>query len=175
MSHAAQSDKVKLNLGGGREKLHGYLNLDILDFEEVDIVCDVVKGIPLADNSVEEIVANHFLEHIPDTFKVMSELYRVSAPGAILRIKCPYFKSIGAFKDPSHVSFFTERTFEYFDPDFVRKGLLPDYATRAVFKTEKISYIWSKRWMRYLPFKKFLVDHFWNVARTIYYELRVVK
>ncbi len=165
----------KIILGGGNNKKEGYLNLDILNFpNNVDIVCDLEEGIPLKNDSVDEVLASHFLEHINDTIKIMEEIYRVCCNGAIVKIKVPYFKSIGAFKDPSHVSFFTEETFKYFDKDQI-KGKLPDYKIEANFKTLKISFLWSSKFVRFLPFKNLFLKHFWNIARTIYFELKVVK
>ncbi len=166
---------MKLNLGGGSTKIEGFLNVDILKLPEVDIVCDVTKGIPLADNTVDEIYAAHFIEHIEDTTSLMKEIYRVSKNGALIRFKMPYFKSTGAFKDPTHVSFFTEKTFEYFDKDFVENKRLPDYLLDVNFKTQKISFIWSHKVLRFIPGKKFLMHYLWNIARTMYIELRVIK
>ncbi len=166
----------KINLGGGNAKMEGFANIDIMAHPNVDIVCDINKGIPLPDNSIEEIYSGHCLEHLDDTVKIMKEIYRICKNGAIVRIKVPYFKSIGAFKDPTHKQFFTERTFEYFDADKLKNQAVPDYGLGLNFKTEKIGYIWSEKWIRYLPFKKiFFLKHFWNIARTIYYELRTVK
>jgi len=82
--------------------------------------------------------------------------------------------STGAFKDLTHNSFFTERTFEYFDKSCNKN--LPEYKFKANFKVEKISYIWHNKALRLLPFKKaFFMKHFWNIANTMYVELRVVK
>jgi len=167
---------INLNLGGGNTKMEGYLNLDILNLPNVDIVFDIKKGIPLKDNSVKKIYSSHFIEHIPDTVKLIEEMYRVCQPNALIQIKTPYFKSDGAFKDPTHVSFFAEKTFEYFDKTNLANKNLPDYQTKANLKIEKINYIWSYKWVRFLPFKKcFFLKHFWNIARTIYVELRVIK
>lgn len=164
----------KIILGGGKRGRSGYVNIDILKFPEVDIVHDINKGIPLDSNSVSEIIAHHVLEHIPDTIHVFEEMYRVSKPNAIIKIKVPYFKSIGAFKDPTHVSFFTEKTFEYFNPE--SKDKLPDYKTKCSFRTDKLTYIWQNKFIRFLPFKRSLfLKYFWNIARTMYVELRVLK
>lgn len=156
--------------------MEGYANIDVLDLPNVDIVYDLTKGIPLPDNSVNEVYSAHFLEHLEDTVAIMKEIYRVCVPGALVRIKVPYFKSIGAFKDPTHKSFFTEKTFDYFDKDHLLNNELPEYNLGVNFKVEKISYIWSSPLLRYLPGKKhFFIKFFWNIARSIYYELRVVK
>ena len=166
---------MKLNLGGGIDVKTGYTNVDLLDLPQVDLVCDVTKGIPLEDNSVNEVVANHFLEHIADTDALMNELYRVCKNGAIIKIKVPYFKSIGAFKDPTHVSFFTERTFEYYDPYYAEQGLLPEYKIKVNFKVLKIQYLWANKYLRFIPGKMFLKNYLWNIIRTMYIELEVRK
>ncbi len=167
---------TKLNLGGGNDRIPGYANIDILALPQVDIVCDLARGIPLPDNTIEEIYTTHFLEHLPDTVFMMKEIYRVCKPNAIVKIKVPYFKSVGAFKDPTHKSFFTERTFEYFNRATIDRHELPEYNLGVNFATEKIAYVWAAPWIRFLPGKKmFFLKYFWNIARSIYYELRVIK
>ena len=166
---------TKINLGGGNTKMEGYINIDILNFKEVDIVHDLSKGIPIEENSVDEIFSSHFLEHVEDMIFVMKEIYRVCKPGAIIKIKVPYFSSIGAFKDPTHKSFYTNKTFDYFDK--LKTGVsIPNYELEVNFRVEKIQYIWSKKWLRFLPFKEtFFMNYFWNIAKTMYVELEVIK
>ncbi|MCD4761498.1 methyltransferase domain-containing protein [bacterium] len=167
---------TKINLGGGTQKIEDFTNIDILNLPNVDIVHNINKCIPLPDNSIEEIYSSHCLEHLDDTIHIMKEIYRVCKPNAIVKIKVPYFKSIGAFKDPTHKQFFTEKTFDYFDHEKIKNQELPDYKLKVNFKVEKVAYLWSASWLRYLPFKKaFFLKHFWNIVRSIYYELRVIK
>ena len=169
-------NNVKLNLGGGNIKMEGYINVDILPLANVDIVCDVTKGIPLGNDTVEAVWGSHFIEHIQDTVAMMEEIYRVCKKDAIVEFKLPYYLSTSAFKDPTHVKFLNERTWEYFDKRNSEKGLLPDYALKCNFRVEKISFIWYRRWYKLLPFKKsFFMPHFFNIAKTMYVKLRVVK
>lgn len=169
-------DNVKLNLGSSDRIIDGFLNVDILAAPGVDIVYDLNKGIPLNDNTVVEIYAGHILEHLDDMVKIMEEIYRVCKNGALVRIKVPYFKSIGAFKDPTHEQFFTEETFYYFNKEKRNKLGLPDYSIKADFEILKVAYIWSAPWLRFLPFKKkFFMKYFWNIVRTVYFELKVIK
>lgn len=174
MQKESLKDNIKIILGGGTRAQEGWVNLDILDLPEVDIICNLNKGIPLPDNSVIEVKARHILEHLDDTVKIMEEIWRVCKPNARVFIKSPYYTSIGAFKDPTHKRFFTERTFEYFLPKSHWRTV-PDYHFRCTFEINSIGYIWSSRWIRFLPFKSFLRKHFWNIARTIIITLRVVK
>lgn len=166
----------KINLGGGRNKREGFLNIDILSIPEVDIVADLNKGVPLQDNSVDEMVALSILEHLDDTCFVMEEIYRVCKRDARVTIKVPYFKSTAAFKDPTHKRFFSERTFEYFDRSFIERSLLPDYHLKCNFKIEKISYnYYTKGFRSKILANRFFVRFFWDIIKTITVEFRVVK
>jgi hypothetical protein len=52
---------LKLNLGGGREPLAGYVNIDVRRLEGVDIVAPA-DGLPFNADSVDEVRCTHFLE-----------------------------------------------------------------------------------------------------------------
>jgi predicted SAM-dependent methyltransferase len=169
------SGNLKINLGGGEEKIDGFTNIDIVNLPTVDIVADINEGIPLPDNSVIEVRASYILEHIPNTVALMEELYRVCKDGARLNIKVPYFKSTAAFKDPTHTSFFTERTFEYFDRDFIDSHKLPEYKLKMNFKVMKLTYNYYTRGTKYLPFVGLLRRFWWDVVKSIVVDLKVVK
>ncbi len=162
-------------LGGGALTKQGFTNVDMLALPTVDVVADITKGLPFSDNSVDEVVADYVLEHLPDTVFIMQEIYRVCCNGAKVVIKVPYFKSTAAFKDPTHVKFFTERTFEYFDPAYVEDDRLPEYQLKTNFKLEKITYNYYTRGTRFIPFVALLRRFFWDIVKNIVVELRVVK
>ncbi|MBA3789280.1 methyltransferase domain-containing protein [Patescibacteria group bacterium] len=170
-----EKDAVRIQLGGGEIRKEGYLNIDILNLPTVDIVADITKGIPLPDNSVSEVRADYLFEHIPDTVALMKELYRICKPDAVLRIKVPYFKSTAAFKDPTHVSFFTERTFEYFDARYAEQGTLPEYQLNMDFRVTTLTYNYYTRGTKYLPFVGLLRRFCWDIVKSLVVELRVVK
>jgi ubiquinone/menaquinone biosynthesis C-methylase UbiE len=74
----------------------------------------------LPDNSVDWVYTTHTLEHIRNFVSLMDEIHRVCKNRAGIYIKVPPaiyedkpFE--GAFRDPTHVRLFTERTFDYFD------------------------------------------------------------
>lgn len=105
----------KLNLGCGRARKQGYVNLDSCKVVNPDVLWDLNKfPYPFEDNTFEEILAYAILEHLEDTVKVMEELHRISKAGARVKIKVPYWASYGFATDPTHKSMFTEATFEYF-------------------------------------------------------------
>ena len=80
---------VRLHVGAGRERLEGWINVDIQDLPGVDVVADVTQGLDFAD--VEAIYAEHFLEHLPIDAAVdfLVECHRVLAPGRWLRLSTP--------------------------------------------------------------------------------------
>lgn len=104
----------KLNLGCGNDYLEGWLNIDISVKSKADLVYDLSKGIPLADNSVIQIKAQHFLEHIQDIIYMMNEIWRVCINGAKVYIEVPHQSSLMAFADPTHKRIFNEESFKYF-------------------------------------------------------------
>ena len=105
---------MKLNLGSGDLKYKGFLNVDISPEYKPDILCDLSKKMPISDDSVEEIIANHIIEHLSDTIKIMNEIWRVCKHDAIVRITVPHEKSLMAHADPTHKKVFNEESFKYF-------------------------------------------------------------
>ncbi|MFA5155630.1 MAG: methyltransferase domain-containing protein [Patescibacteria group bacterium] len=169
---------MKLNLGCGRKKLDGFTGVDRIKTPAVDVIHDLnVFPYPFPDNSAEEIVMDNVLEHLDDVVKVMTEIYRLAAPDALVRIYVPYFKSNSAFTDPTHRHFFSETSFKYFSPDNPLNFYSP--ARFAVIKTELIvhtEYRDLKHFCRnLLPFKKLLNYFLFNIYDEIYFELRVLK
>ncbi len=104
----------KLNLGCGKDIREGYVNLDLVKLEGVDVVCDVNKKLPFKDDYFDEIMAYDILEHVNDMPKVLKELHRILKKGGILRIKVPHFLESSAYADPTHKNFFAYNTFDYF-------------------------------------------------------------
>ena len=95
---------VRLDLGAGVNKKEGFLGVDILPFEGVDVVCDLTGVWPWEDNSVDEVNASHVVEHFnpKERCHFYNELYRVLKPGCKATITVPYWKSSRAYGDPTH-------------------------------------------------------------------------
>jgi predicted SAM-dependent methyltransferase len=123
----------KLNLGCGKDIKEGYINLDIVKLPKVDIVHNLNKyPYPFKDNEFDEISCDSVLEHLEDIKNPMEELWRISKKGAKIIITVPMFPSVWAMADPTHKSFYTYFTFNYFrEEDYL------NYYTKARFKILK--------------------------------------
>lgn len=118
----------KVDLGGAHGCPEGYLSLDMEG--DVNIKCDVTKGLPFPDNSIGVIRAYDFLEHISrenwvlsedgtlskqnSYIELMNEIYRVLAPNGWLLSSTPSSDGKGAYQDPTHVNFMNKNSFWYF-------------------------------------------------------------
>lgn len=106
-----------LNLGCGRKKIPGAVNVDISSAVGADIVHNLaVLPWPLPSNTFREVHATDVIEHLDDTLAVMEEIYRVCRGGALVHIAVPHFSSANAFTDPTHRRQFSYFSFDYFDP-----------------------------------------------------------
>jgi SAM-dependent methyltransferase len=110
--------KQILNLGCGRKKIVGAVNLDVTSETEPDVVHNLDKAPwPFRDDSFDEVHAYDVIEHTKDIVVTMSEIHRVCRHGAAVNITVPHFSSFGAFTDPTHRHFFGRFTFDYFSED----------------------------------------------------------
>ncbi|CAH0166662.1 putative S-adenosylmethionine-dependent methyltransferase MSMEG_2350/MSMEI_2290 [Pedobacter sp. Bi27] len=87
-----------LNLGCGNHFSTDeiWTNLDFISTDKHVIQHNLLKGIPMPDESFEVVYHSHVLEHFtrPDGFKFLAECYRVLAPNGIIRIAVPDLEQI---------------------------------------------------------------------------------
>ena len=111
---------MKLNLGCDSIILKDFVNVDKFDFYKPNIVHDLeVFPYPFKDNSVDEIILSHVLEHIgqiPDVFnEIIKELYRICRNGSLINITVPHPRHDDFISDPTHVRLITLRSLSMYD------------------------------------------------------------
>ena len=89
---------MKLNLGCGDKILPGYVNVDVAETragKRPDVLCDLHALTPFEDNSVDEILSVHVVEHFWrwEVVGVLKEWVRVLKAGGLMVLECPNLKS----------------------------------------------------------------------------------
>ncbi len=95
---------LRLNLGAGKSRMPGYLSVDSIPFEGLDVVADLNKPWPWGDNTVSDIHMSHVLEHFTGEQRVhiFNEMYRVLIPQGKALIITPHWASQRAYGDFTH-------------------------------------------------------------------------
>ena len=108
-----------IDLGPGPWKKKGFFGIDIRPFwagenpdknleVDADMFHDLNSGIPFPSNTIEEICASHFMEHVANIYFMLDECHRVLQPKGILEIIVPLFET----KSVDHVTCFYPDWFE---------------------------------------------------------------
>ena len=92
---------MKLNIGCGKDVRPGWVNLD-----------SGADDLPFQDASVDEVLASHVLEHVPDRAAAMVEIARVLRRGGLLTVVAPY--GLRSLFNPFHRWPFDESSMDLF-------------------------------------------------------------
>jgi SAM-dependent methyltransferase len=132
-----------LNLGCGRKKIDGAVNVDVTPDTGPDLVHDLNRiPWPLPDGHFTEVIATDVIEHLADILAVMGEIHRIAAPGGVVKIVVPHFSSANAFLDPTHRHFFGYTSFDCFT-GFPTN----DYYTRVRFRYRSRQVVFHPTWV----------------------------
>ncbi len=147
------------------------VNIDSDARTNPDILADLEKGLDFADESIDEVYATHFMEHIDNFDFLMSEIHRVLKRGSKAYINVPFFTHADAFTDPNHKRFFTISSFMYFKDRFdmeSRKLVFPTYLKplEYIFNLhpflqkihEKIAFVFPAHEIRFILAKKRILE-----------------
>ena len=118
----------RLNLGSGKDYMPGWLNVDILDRAEPDLVLDLSKTldlplmttsrdgqhIELQESSLDLVYANNVLEHVGDLPTLMTNALTLLKEGGVFLIEVPYERAQTAWQDPTHVRAMNENSWLYY-------------------------------------------------------------
>lgn len=110
-SAVATAATVRLNLGCGDKILPGYVNVDIASSragQRPDVLCDLHRLAPFADDCADEVMAIHVVEHFWrwEVADVLREWLRVLKPGGRMILECPNLLSAceELLKDPARAA-----------------------------------------------------------------------
>jgi ubiquinone/menaquinone biosynthesis C-methylase UbiE len=131
-------------------------------------MCNVEYGLPLVDDSIEEVYCSHTIEHLNDVVKFLTELGRVCKEGGLIVLRMPYYSYKFAL-NPSHNYTFCDEWFV----EIVRNSYpelfsieMVEYKECAGVRDELLKYGFEF---------EFAKKHFNNVVEDFTIYLRVVK
>lgn len=195
---------LKLHLASGQERKDGFLNVDISEAAKPDKVCDLLTfPLPWAEDSVSEILTEHFLEHIPasnvgETIRFapngnladvsshefmgkdflicfMNECYRILKPGGIMRVVVPAASSDRAYQDPTHRRFIPRQFFAYLEAPWRKQWKLDHMDFTCDFETTVTPLIDADWSHRNEETKWFGMERYRNIVWDYSVVLKAVK
>lgn len=139
------NEKIAIELGCGSRKRHtNAIGVDVIEYPGVDIVgdvYDVLAGLP--NKCVDEVYSYHFIEHVRDVPKLLSELARVVKQNGHVEFVAPHFSNPYFYSDPTHRSFFGLYTFCYFANGSPFSREVPTYGYKAEFRIAEVDLIFK--------------------------------
>jgi predicted SAM-dependent methyltransferase len=167
-----------LNLGCGRKRIKGAVNLDLTGAVDPDVVHDLnSRPWPFRPDSFEHVYAYDVIEHLDDVIATMNEIHRVCQGGAQVEITVPHFSCANAFH-PTHLhtfgyssfhcitgehesAFYTDRTFRQRASNLVFQ---PSLINKVVWRlANRFPGAYEMRWAWMFP------------AWFLYFNLEVIK
>jgi len=93
---SAKITMVKLNLGCGSDIKEGFVNIDLIKQQGVDVVHDLSKSLPYESGSVDFILASDVLEHFPKAkcHGILKDWVRVLRSGGQIHVRVPNIELI---------------------------------------------------------------------------------
>ena len=142
LARVHDGETVVLELGCGNQKRDSTaIGIDALDFPCVDLVGDVFEVLAaFPANSVERVSTSHFMEHVVDVPRLLSELSRVLVPGGVLKSVVPHFSNPFYYSDPTHRSPFGLYTMAYFCEQRLFSRGVPSYAIGVPLVLDKVRF-----------------------------------
>ena len=119
---------TQINLGSGKDYKPGWLNIDVLDRAQPDLVLDLGQPVAwpvrvttpyggplcLEPGGADLIYANNVLEHVPDLPELMGNCLKLLKTGGKFLLEVPYEHAATAWQDPTHLRALNEKSWLYY-------------------------------------------------------------
>lgn len=134
---------MKVNLGCGRTKMDGYVNIDSQRKVAPDIILDLDDPYALRNDSlvynVTEWLGIDLIEHIRNPLPLLEWMWHRSVPGAQCGFELPYGSSDDAWEDPTRVRPYFIGSWGYFGQPFYWRA---DYDYQGDWKLVEVE-LWT--------------------------------
>lgn len=185
---AAPTPRV-LDIGCGANKVAGAVGMDVNPRTAADVIHDLDDlPYPFADDSFDEVIGRHVIEHVQNPMAVMAELHRITRAGGTVKLLAPHWTNPDFATDLTHRNHLNSYSFR----NLTAERAVFDFYTEARFKQKvcrvTLLNLWKLTGLEYLinldnrhPRWRF-VRKFWEQylnavmrGKEIYFELEVVK
>lgn len=121
-----QPDGININLGAGTDIQPGWVNVDLVPLEGIDLIHNMaIYPWPFDDDTASNIRAVDVLEHLPSytqdlkpgVIAFIEECHRILKPGGVIFIQTPGWRAEFLWIDPTHVRGFDIKSMDFFDPN----------------------------------------------------------
>lgn len=172
-----EKNYVRLDLACGNNKRKGFIGVDLNPKSQADLIVDLESDEwPWDNNSINEIICSHFVEHLPDLRRFMEHIWKILVPGGVIQIIAPYWTHLGAHQDFSHVRCINEVTFQYFCRPSLRAMNIEHYEVKCDFDVALTRFYFEPEWTdRAEEAKEWARKHYNNVVREIEVHLKAIK
>ena len=116
-----------------RKDTSGWIGVDRDPSSAADIFCDIEKGLPFPDRSVDFIYTSHTLEHVSNLIALMGEFWRVLKKDGLIEIIVPHFNTADAYRHPDHKRFMHQDLWDYWNPAYDQNDR-DSYGVKAWFE-----------------------------------------
>lgn len=159
---------VRLNIACGQNKQEGYIGVDCVKTSCTDVVHNLdIFPWPFPDNYADEILCSHYVEHVVNLIGFMDEIYRIAKKGCKVTVIAPYYSSMRAVQDPTHVRSICEASFLYYNKQWREANKLDHYGIKSDFDFQ-YGYMLSPEWAsRAQEARDFAIKHYINVINDI--------
>ncbi len=185
---------IRLDLACGNNKQDGFIGVDFSSDTQADWLCNLEAypwkytmngpstSIPLYENviipysSVSEIFCSHYIEHVSDLKAFAAEIYRILIPNGRVTFIAPYYTSIRAMQDLTHLKHISEATFLYWNKTWIDTNKLSHYNMNCNFNIMSCKFRYAPEWnVKSDEAKEFGRKHYWNVVEDIEVVLKAIK
>ena len=191
---------VKISIAGGQRVPKGFVGMDLVKLKDVKYVGDILDfgkdsvWKKIKDNSVDEYECSHFIEHIPHGngyidpfFKFFDEVYRTLKPAkfskdnpniptsGFAKFVTPYYSSMRAFQDPTHIRHITDMTLYYLDKEWRKVNGLDHYKVKCDFKFNAYYVLNARLQNRNQEFVQNAILTQWNAVDDLAFTVWKIK
>ncbi len=168
-AYKPEKGRKVLDVACGKRKIPGSIGIDYDKKSDADNTWKDSEKMPFQNNYFDEVFCINFLEHTFEFDKVLTEIYRVMNPGAILHVEVPYYNSYNFGQTPFHHIMFCETTMKDW---YTTTGTFTRYS-KAKFKILEMELYFSNL-ARLLPagLRIKAAHYISNLCYQIYWKLQ---